>query len=436
MFRKYTVFLLFILLTTGVAASLKQTQVITIKNSVDMRNGPGSYYQLIVRLNSGAKVSEINKEQQWIQVKTEDKTGWIPQRSAYLENEQKKSSPDHDEVMPDARDAFAELAGEESDTTGSPYASPAQVAAAVKGFAKDFSSQKSGSEEIELLQNFNNFVNPKEYREFRSFRLQYWNWKKAQDRFPLDPDEAETLNPMREKIGWAIANVIAQKGLIHNAQLQQYLTYIALVLAENSHRYETTAQVYILDTDEISGYAAPNGAIFVSKGVLQLMESESEFAFFVAHELVHIALNHGIKETERRRAKITADERFEELNQELGNHEQKYKDTEEELTRLANQMYEYTVRDRLKEYEYEADYWGVAYTYRAGYHPKGGLNLLRRIYSKQGDYENKIGLAKWQGTSLRNRIIKIDNQIDELNLPDGFGHDFKETFQEKTSVLK
>lgn len=434
MFQKSASFLLFLLLITGLSASVYKSETITIKNSVDMRNGPGSYYQLILRLKSGAEVSEIEQEQQWLKVKTDTNIGWIPERSVNLED-QKDASQDREQIISNSDDAFDKLAGAESDTVTDPYASPAQVAAAVKGFAKDFTSKKSGSQDTTLLGDFNNFVNPKKYERFRSNRLQNWSWEKAQSRFPLDTKEAATLNPKREKVGWGIANVIAQQGLVENRELQQYLTHITLVLAENSHRYETPIQVYILDSEEISGYAAPNGAIFVSKGVLELMESEAEFAFFAAHELAHIMLNHGVKETRQRESKITAEQRFEELEEELGDRKQKYKDAEEELTRWANQVYKYTIQDRLKEYEYEADYWGVAYTYRAGYNPTGGLNLLKRIYDKQGDFEDQIGLAKWQGTSLRNRIIKIDNQISELDLPRNFGLDYQSTFQRKLSTL-
>lgn len=436
MFRKYIRFLLFLLLITGIAATLvTQPETITIKNTVDMRNGPGSYYPLLLRLQSGAEVAEIERSQQWLKIKTEGETGWIPKRSAYLEEDGNETSPDHDEVMPDAEDAFDELAGDEAEASDSPYASAAQVAAAVKGFAKDFTAQKINSQEAPLLNDFNNFVDLAEYRQFRNVRLQNWSWQIAQSRFELDGKKASALDPKREQMGWGIANVIAQDGLIKNKPLQQYLTHIALIVAENSHSYETPVQVYILDSEEISGYAAPNGAIFVSKGVLQLMDSETEFAFFVAHELTHVVLNHGIKETERRREKITAEQRFEELDRELGDREQKYEDTEEDLTQLANELYEYTIKDRLKEYEYEADYWATIYAYRAGYNPSGGLDLLQKIYGRQGDFENRIGLAKWQGNSLRNRIIKIDNQIDELGITQNFGHNFQSTFQREVSRL-
>ena len=433
MIRKSILVSLLILFVTGITAFIKHVETLTIKNTVDMRNGPGSYYELVLRLNSGAEISKINKEQQWLKVKANGKEGWIPERAAYLDQDERNTSPDQDEVTSDAQAAFDELGGKKSDED--PYASPAQVAAAVKGFAKDFTSTQTGKQEEVLLDDFNTFVNPRNYQQFRNMRLRNWSWNKAQERVEIDPDEAPELSPAQEQAGWGIANVIAQRGLIKNQELQHYLTNIALILAENSHRYETPVHVYILDSNEISGYAAPNGSIFVSKGALQIMQSETELAFFLAHELSHIIQNHGLKESKQREAKITADERFEELDRELGDRGGKYEEIEKDLNRLANEMYEYTVKDRLKEYEFSADYWGVIYMYRAGYHPKGGLNLLKRIRSNQGDFEDKIGHTKWEGTSLRDRIIRIGSQIDQFNIPQNFGHNYRNTFQQQMNTL-
>jgi hypothetical protein len=434
MARRYILFSLLVLFITGITAFVKQANTLTIKNTVDMRNGPGSYYELMLRLNTGAEVSEIDKEQQWLKIKAKEKEGWIPQRAAYVERDEKQTSPDQDEINQEAQAAFEEL-GEQDSTNEDPYASPAQVAAAVKGFATDFTSRKTGKKKSPILNDFNGFFEPSKYREFRDIRLQHWSWQKAQDRFKINPDNVPGLNPMQEQAGWGIANVIAQQGLVDNKELQQYLTHIALILAENSHRYETPVRVYILDTNEISGYASPNGMIFVSKGALQLMQSETEFAFFVAHELAHIVHNHGIKESNQRETKIKADRRFEELENELGDREGKYEETEETLNQLANEMYEYTIKDRLEKYEFSADYWGIIYMYRAGYDPTGALKLLKRIRSQQGDFEDKIGHTKWKGTSLRDRIIRIDSQTDGFDLPQNFDHSYESTFQYKVGVL-
>ncbi|MEL7832696.1 M48 family metalloprotease [Fodinibius sp. Rm-B-1B1-1] len=435
MTRKGILVSLLILFITVITAFIKYAETLTIKNTVDMRNGPGSYYELILRLNSGAEVSEISKKQQWLKVKANDKEGWIPQRAAYIEQTDRNTKPDQDEVVPDAQAAFDELADDKADSTQDPYASPAQVAAAVKGFAEDFTSSQTGKEDDVLLDDFNTFVNPRNYQQFRNTRLQNWSWEKAQGRVEINPDEIAELNPMQEQAGWGIANVIAQRGLIKNPELQQYLTNIALVLAENSHRYETPVHVYILDSNEISGYAAPNGSIFVSKGALQIMRSETELAFFLAHELSHIVQNHGLKESKQREAKIQADERFQELEREV-DKQGKYEEVEKNLNQLANEMYEYTIKDRLEEYEFSADYWGIIYMYRAGYHPQDGLDLLKRIRSNHGEFEDQIGHAKWEGTSLRDRIIRIDSQKDQFNIPQNFGHNFKNTFQQKMNTLE
>lgn len=435
MSRKYIFIPLLLLFVIGATAFVKYIDPLTVKNTVDMRNGPGSYYELVLRLNSGAEISEISKEQQWLKVKANDKEGWIPERAAYIEQDKRNTKPDQDEVVPDAQAAFEELDDGKADSTQDPYASPAQVAAAVKGFATDFTSSQTGNKENTILEDFNTFINPQNYQQFRNLRLHNWSLAKAQGRRKINPDEAPELSPLQEQAGWGIANVIAQRGLVNNQALQRYLTNLALVLAENSHRYETPVQVYILDSNEISGYAAPNGSIFISKGALQIMQSETELAFFLAHELSHVVQNHGIKESKQREAKIKAGERFEELEREVGNKGGKYEETEKNLNQLANEMYEYTIKDRLEEYEFSADYWGVIYMYRAGYNPQGGLDLLQRIRSNHGDFEDQIGHAKWEGTSLHDRIIRIGSQMDQFNLPQDFGHDFQSTFQKKMNTL-
>lgn len=433
MFRKYIWSLFFLILVTGISASILP-ETISVKNSVDMRNGPGSYYKLILRLKPGAEVSQMDQKQQWLKVKAKNEVGWIPERAADHEKQTQKENED-EKVNQSAQDAFDELSGEEQDTTGDPYASRAQVAAAVKGFAEDFTSKKTQKQKADLLQNFDGFINPVEYEQFRKERLQNWSWQKAQSRIPIETSEAPTLDPLKEQVGWGIANVIAQQGLIKNKEVQQYLTHIALVVAENSHRYETPVQVYILDKDNITGYASPNGAIFVSKGALQLMKNEAEFAFFVAHELAHIVHSHGAKESAKRETKIKAEKAFEELDQQVGEREKKYKKAEAELTKWANEMYEYTVKDRLEEYEFQADYWGIAYTYRAGYNPIEGLEFLQRILNQQGDFEQKTGMAKWEGASLQKRIKKFKKEINLLNVPEDFGHTYENAFGKKLQEL-
>ena len=50
----------------------------------------------------------------------------------------------------------------------------------------------------------------------------------------------------------------------------------------------------ILDKDEINAFAIPGGHIFVYTGLLRNIESTSELAGVLAHEIAHITLYHGV----------------------------------------------------------------------------------------------------------------------------------------------
>ncbi len=51
----------------------------------------------------------------------------------------------------------------------------------------------------------------------------------------------------------------------------------------------------VLNTSEANAYAIDSGAVFVSRGMLALLNDEGELAAVLAHEVGHIAANHGKK---------------------------------------------------------------------------------------------------------------------------------------------
>jgi hypothetical protein len=406
----------------------------TIQKSVDMRNGPGSYYDLVLRLNKGATITKLDDEGTWMKVSIDDKTGWIPEQTVYLgdgeEKEQTKKEDESSSVSSRLDDAFSELSGDSSEEE-SPYASPAEVAAAVKGFARKFNSKRSSKTKVDLTRDFDNRINPRDYRQFRRERMTNWSWQLAQSRFPIRTDTIPSMTPEIEKMGWGIAQAIAQQGLVQDYKLQEYLNYVALIVTESSHRYETPVQVHILDDDKVVGYAAPNGIIFISKGAIQIMESEAEFAFFVGHELAHVVMQHGVKETRDRKVKIDSDDAFSELNKDLDyeNRDDKYAKTAKDLAEWADQVYEYVTSKKLERYEHEADFWGMVYAYRAGYNPQAAVNLLQRIYNKQGDFKSKIGELDWQGASIKDRINNCRSHLQYMNIARDMNRDYAAAFK-------
>ena len=424
--------LLLAIIFIAVQPTVIKAQTVTLKTAVDLREGPGAYYPMVLRLQPGAQVTPQSSEEGWVKISIDDHSGWIPERvfrsrgeSGALAGQASESSGDDEGessengVSSRMDDMFGEMdgSGSSSSQQEKAYASPAEVAAAVKGFSRKFTTRR-GETTIDLTRNFENRINVGEYRSFRRDRIGWWNWEMAQKRFPLRTDTIPSMTPEIEKMGWGIANALAQKGLVRDRELLEYLNYLALIVAESSHRYEIPIQVHVLDTDDITGYAVPNGIIFISRGALNIMRSEAEYAFFIGHELSHVVMQHGVKEVRDRRAKIKADEAFSELESDLKYDERQDEEvvqTSRELTEMADQIYEYVISKKLESYEHEADFWGMVYAYRAGYEPTAAIDLIQRIHQQQGDFKNKIGELDWQGASLKERIKNCRGHLKHLN---------------------
>ncbi len=50
----------------------------------------------------------------------------------------------------------------------------------------------------------------------------------------------------------------------------------------------------VLDTDEINAFATPGGHIFITRGMIELTETEGELAAVLAHEIAHVVERHGL----------------------------------------------------------------------------------------------------------------------------------------------
>ena len=410
----------------------------TIQTSVDLREGPGAYFELLLRLNRGANVVQIDEEPGWLQVDFDEQTGWIPDQPHYFEE------PEQDEEEEDARARMSrmynEMMGEEDEDDSSIYATPTEVAAAIRGFSRQYRASRGDGTDVDFSRSFEDRIDISDYNSFRRSRISGWSWFIAHNRFPLSALDIEVpeFTPEIETMGWGIASALAEKGLYENYEVQEYLQYVGLMVAESSHRYEIPVQIHILDVDEVVGYSAPNGIIFISKGALQFMESEAELAFFIGHELAHIVMQHGVQETTEREVHIRRDDAFSQLRQELDydNRDDNYARVATELSEWADQVYEYLVSERLNEYEYEADLLGVAYAFRAGYDPSAAVDLLNRLEREQGGFATQIGTLEWEGTELEYRIENINEIIGHLNTSRHDSQQFESEYQNIKNLIR
>jgi len=186
-------------------------------------------------------------------------------------------------------------------------------------------------------------------------------------------DSFGTWSPEDEQeIGEAsAAKLIAMFGAIDNPKLEQYVNLVGNAVARRAPR-QLPYRFGILGTEIVGAYALPGGFVFVTKTALEAMNSESELAGVLAHEIIHAAERH--LETEIRGKKTTAwavEEGKARASREP-DFIRKRADT------LLKEMFDMQLS---KDKEDGADTRGAKMAADAGYAPDGLLTFLRTLSS-------------------------------------------------------
>jgi hypothetical protein len=372
-----------------------------IVTPTDTRGGPGAYYAADVRLKAGAPVRVLERRGAWVKAEIEpQRSAWIP--SYAIASEQNKAGAALRTVSKSFLRSLTSLIDRREKT---PYVSRTAVTLGIRGFSSAYSAHRGMQEnDVDPALWESPAFDAEAYQAFVAQRFKDRDWEALKRRLPLDPP-APVADPEADKLGAALTAFVArQDGLVRNPATEQYLSQIAQLVAESSHAYDLPVRVYVLDSSQPKGFVSPNGIIFVSAGALARMQSEAEFAFFVGHEIAHIAFQHGLRKIGRDESRVREGDAFAEMESDLdweNRTDDKYVRTAAELSELADQIHEYFARENNDRDELDADYWGLIYAARAGYVPEAAESLLLRMVAegKPGD-----GALLWNGVARSKRL--------------------------------
>ena len=90
-----------------------------------------------------------------------------------------------------------------------------------------------------------------------------------------------------------------QYGLYDDPQLTAYVRRVAGQLTPHVHRNQLKYRFAILDTPVPNAFAAPGGYIYVTRGLMAMMNSEAELAVVLGHELGHVNARHSARSMSR-----------------------------------------------------------------------------------------------------------------------------------------
>lgn len=97
------------------------------------------------------------------------------------------------------------------------------------------------------------------------------------------------------QMGRAAAQEVGQSiGLVDDRELQQYVSRIGMELARTSERPNLPWSFAVVDDPTPNAFALPGGFIFVTRGLMSLLENEAELASVLGHEIGHVTAKHSV----------------------------------------------------------------------------------------------------------------------------------------------
>lgn len=119
-----------------------------------------------------------------------------------------------------------------------------------------------------------------------------------QQRISLSPEQEIVLGQQGRQ------DVIAQMGgLYRSPELQAYVNQIGQQVLERSDAAQSPYpfEFHVLDAlDTINAFALPGGQIFITTGLLEALDTESQLAGVLGHEIGHVVARHGAEHLARR----------------------------------------------------------------------------------------------------------------------------------------
>jgi predicted Zn-dependent protease len=90
-----------------------------------------------------------------------------------------------------------------------------------------------------------------------------------------------------------------QYGFYDDPQLNAYVAQIGQQMVPHCHRPHLEYHFAILDTPVENAFAAPGGYIYITRGLMAMLNSEAELAAVIGHELGHVNARHSARQMSR-----------------------------------------------------------------------------------------------------------------------------------------
>ena len=202
-------------------------------------------------------------------------------------------------------------------------------------------------------------------------------------------------------------DILRRFGRYRDQELQAYVESIGQRLLEGIGPTSFRYSFKILDAPEVNAMALPGGYIYITRGMLAMLNSEAQLAGVLGHEIGHATARHAAKQiTKAFGAQI--------LSLGLLALSPGGRENAGGWANVSSALSSHILLGYGREAELEADELGLRTAYRAGYDPGEMVTFLRVM--KQKERLEALGYHGFQGThpETTERIVKAETMASLL----------------------
>ncbi len=164
--------------------------------------------------------------------------------------------------------------------------------------------------------------------------------------------------------------IVSRFGLYRDKDLQEYISMVGQRVARESSRPDLEFRFTVLNDEMINAFALPGGFVYITRGMLTHMNSESELAAVLGHEIAHVTEKHAIKRQNKQKGMNI-------LNTVLA-----ITTGQPGLYELGDLFGGVLLTGFSREDELEADEVGASFMAKAGYSPDAMLKTIEILKAK------------------------------------------------------
>jgi predicted Zn-dependent protease len=197
-----------------------------------------------------------------------------------------------------------------------------------------------------------------------------------------------------------------QFGIYEDKGLNEYVGAVGRKMVPFSHRPNLQYHFAVLDTPVINAFAAPGGFIYVTRGIMVLMNSEAELAAVLGHELGHVAARHSVKRLSGTILLSVGLLLGSALNKDIA-----------KLAGLAGIGMQLLFLKFSRSDEYQADSLGISYARQAAYSPGEMLRFFKALENMSVD-SGGSRLPSFLSTHplTKDRIAKVKEMVSSQDV--------------------